>query len=68
MLNMNKTQFHNISSTSSVFPSVIVDSIIIVPLNNVKNLGFIFDDNLSFFEQLSKMCKPTIINYIRYDH
>ena len=38
MLNMNKTQLLNISRTSSVFPSVIIDSITIVTGNNVKNL------------------------------
>ena len=38
MLNMNKTQLLNISRTSSVFPSIIIDSITIVPCNNVKNL------------------------------
>ena len=48
MLNMNKTQFLNISKTSSIFPSVIIDSITIVPCNNVKNLGFNFDYNLNF--------------------
>ena len=44
MLNMNKTQLLNISKTSSVFPSVIIESITI----NKPNLGFIFDDNLHF--------------------
>ena len=48
MLNMNKTQLLNLSRTSSVFISVIVDSITIVPCNNVKNLDFIIDDNLHF--------------------
>ena len=38
MLNMNKTQLLNISRTSSVFPSVIIDYITIVPCNNVKTL------------------------------
>ena len=59
MLNMNKTQLLNISRTSSVFPSDIIDSITIVPCNNVKNLGFIFDDNLNFFDQIAK-CISTI--------
>ena len=49
---MNKTQLLNISRTLSVFPSVIIDSITIVPCNNVKNLGFIFDDNLNFSVQI----------------
>ena len=40
---MNITQLLNKSRTSSIFPSVIIDSIIIIPFNNVKNLGFIFD-------------------------
>ena len=44
MLNVNKTQLLNISRTSLVFTSIIIDSITIVPCNNVKNLGFIFDD------------------------
>ena len=55
MLNMNKTQLLNISRTSSVFPSVIIDSISIVPCNNVKNLGFIFDDNLNFSDQIANV-------------
>ena len=59
MLNMNKTQLLNISRTSSVFPSVIIDSIIIVPCNNVKNRGFIFDDNLNFSDQIANVCKET---------
>ena len=69
MLNMNKTQLLNISRTSSVFPSVIIDSITIVPCNNVKNLGFIFDDNLNFSKQIANiMCvNKLIINYIKYD-
>ena len=64
MLNMNKTQILNISRTSSVFPSVIIDSITIVPYNNVKNLGFIFDDNLNFSDQIANVCKST--NYQLY--
>ena len=55
MLNMNKTQLLNISRTLSVFPSVIIDSITIVPCNNVKNLGFIVDDNLHFSDQIANM-------------
>ena len=64
MLNMNKTQLLNISRTSSVFLSVIIDSIIIVPFNNVKNLGFIFDDNLNLSYQIANVCKST--NYQLY--
>ena len=48
MWNTNKTQLLIISRISSVFPSVIIDYITIVPCNNVKNLGFIFDDNPHF--------------------
>ena len=58
MLNMNKTKLLNISRTSSVLPSVIF-SITIVPCNNVKNLGFIFDDNLNFSNQIANVCKST---------
>ena len=57
MLNMNKIQLLNISRTSSVFPSVIIDSIIIVTCNNIKNIGFIFDDNLNFSHQIANVCK-----------
>ena len=67
MLNMNKTQLLNISRTSSVFPSaehVIIDSITIVPCNNVKNLGFIFYYNLNFFDHIANVCKST--NYQLY--
>ena len=56
MLNMNKNQIINISRTSLLFPSVIIDSITIVPCNNVKNLGFIFDDNLHFSNQIANVC------------
>ena len=59
MLNMNKTHLLNISRTSSVFPSIIIDSITIVPCNNVKNLGFIFDDNINFSNQIANVCKST---------
>ena len=62
---MNKTQLLNISRTSYVFPFVIIDSITIVSSNNVKNLGFIFDDNLNFSVQIDNVCKST--NYIKYD-
>ena len=58
MLNMNKTQLLNISRTSSIFPSIIIDSITIVPCNNVKNLGFILDDDLILSDQIPK--KPTV--------
>ena len=54
---MNKNQLLNISRISSVFPSVIIDSITIVPCNNVKNIGFIFDDNLNFSDQIANVCK-----------
>ena len=64
MLNMNKTQLLNISRTSSVFPSVIINSITIVPCNNFKNLDFIFDDNLHFSDQIANVCKST--NYQLY--
>ena len=64
MLNMNKTQLLNISRTSSVFPSVVIDSITIVPCNNVKNLGFIFDDKLNYSDQIANVCKST--NYQLY--
>ena len=71
MLNINKTQLLNISKTSSVFPSVIFNSITIVPAiipimlgNNVKNLGFIFDDNLNVSDQIANMFKST--NYKLY--
>ena len=71
MLNINKTQLLNISKTSSVFPSVIINSITIVPAiipimlgNNVKNLGFIFDDNLNVSDQIANMFKST--NYKLY--
>ena len=64
MLNMNKTQLLNISRTSSVFPSVIIDSITIIPCNNVKNLSFIFDDNLNFSDQIANVSKST--NYQLY--
>ena len=64
MLNMNKTQLLNISRTSSVFPSVIIYSIKIVPRNNVKNLGYIFDDNLHFSNQIDNVCKSN--NYQLY--
>ena len=59
MLNMNKTQHLNISRTSSVFPSVIIDSNTIVPCNNVKNPCFICYDNLNFSDQIANMCKAT---------
>ena len=66
MLNINKTQLLNISRISLVFSSVINDSITIVPYKNVKNFGFIFDDNLYFSDQL--ICvNQLIINYIKYD-
>ena len=52
MLNMNITQLVNIPRKVSVFPSVITDAITIVPCNNVKNLGFIFDDKISFSDQM----------------
>ena len=61
---MNKTQFLNISRTSSVFPFVIIDSITTVPCNNVKNLGFIFDYKLNFSDQIANVCKST--NYQLY--
>ena len=64
MLNINKTQLLNISRTSSVFPSVIINSITIVPCNNIKNLGFIFDDNLHFSDQIANVYKST--NYQLY--
>ena len=67
MLNMNKTQLLNISRTSSVCPSVIFYSITIVPCNNVKNLGFIFDDNIHFSDQIAMCVNQLIINYIKYD-
>ena len=54
---LNKTQLLNISRISSVFPSVIIDSITIIPCNNVKNLGFIFYVKLN-------VCKST--NYQLY--
>ena len=56
MLNKNTTQLLNISRTSSVFPSVFIDSITIVPCNNVKNLCFIFDDNLNFSDRIINVC------------
>ena len=59
MLNINKTQLLNISRISSCFPYIIIDSIIIIPCNNVKNLGFIFDDNLNFSDQITNVCKST---------
>ena len=60
MLNKNKTYLLNINSrTSSVFPIVIIDSITIFPCNNVKNLGFIFDGNLNFSDQIVNVCKST---------
>ena len=40
-----KTQLLNISRTSLDFPSVIIDSVTIVPYN-VKKLSLIFYDNL----------------------
>ena len=52
MLNMNKIQLVNIFRTSSVFPSIIIDSITIVPCNNVKNIGFIVDDNLNSSDKI----------------
>ena len=61
MLNMNKTQILNLSKKSSVFPSVIIDSITIVPCIN---RGFIFDDNLNFSDQIANVCKST--NYQVY--
>ena len=61
---MNKTQLLNISRKSLVCPSVIIDSITIVPCNNVKNLGFIFDDNLHFSDPIANVCKST--NYQLY--
>ena len=64
MLNMNKTQLLNISKTSSMFLSIIIDSITIVPCNNVKKCGFIFYDNLNFSDQIVNVCKLT--NYQLY--
>ena len=55
---MNKTQLLNISRTSSVFPSVIIDSI------PRKKLGFIFYVNLNFSIMVAKACKST--NYQLY--
>ena len=53
MLNINTTQLLNISRISSIFPSVIINSIKIVPCNNVKTRSFIFYDNLNFSDQLA---------------
>ena len=50
---MNKTQLLNISRTSSFCSSVLIDSVKILPCNNVKNLGYIFDDNISFSDQIA---------------
>ena len=55
MLNMDKTHLLNISRTSSVFPSVIINIITIVPCNTVKSLSFIFDDNLNFTDQIANV-------------
>ena len=55
MLNMNKTKLLNISRTSSCFPSVIIGSITIVPCNNVRNLGFMFDDNLNISDKIANL-------------
>ena len=62
MLNMNKTQLLNISRTASIFPSVIIDSITIVPCNNVKNLDFIFDD--MFDDMICKVLKNRLPSYL----
>ena len=68
MLNMNKTQLLNISRTSLIFPSVIIDSITIVLCNNVINLGFIFYYNLHFSDQIANvLVNQLIVNYIKYD-
>ena len=66
MLNMNITQLLNITRISSVFPSIIIDSITIVPCNNVKNIGYICDDNLNFSDQIANVCKLTNYNYHLY--
>ena len=55
MLNINKTQLLNISRTS-VFPSVIIDSITFIPCNNIKNLDFFFDNNLNLSDQIANVC------------
>ena len=44
--------------------SINLSIIIIIIINNVKNLGFIFDDNLNFFNQIANVCKST--NYQLY--
>ena len=67
MLNMNITQLLNISRTSLCFPSVIIDSVTIVPCNNVKNLGFICNDNLNVSDQIAMCVNQLITNYIKYD-
>ena len=66
MLNMNKTQLLNIYRKSPVFPSVIIDSITIVPCNNIKNLSIIVDDNLNISDQIICVTQ-LIINYIKYN-
>ena len=62
MLNMNKTQLLNIFRISS--PSVIIVSMTIIPCNKVKNLGFIFNDNLNVSDKIANVCKST--NYQLY--
>ena len=54
---MNTTQLLNLSRISLIIPSINIDSVTIITCNNVKNLVFIFKDNLSFSDQIANMCK-----------
>ena len=64
IVNMNKNKLLYNSRTSPVVPSVIIDSITIVPGNNVIKLDLIFDINLNFSDQIANVYKST--NYQLY--
>ena len=63
MLNMSKTSLINCSRVNSILPPVIIYGQIISPTNSVKNLGFNFDNKLSFIDQISSVCRFLFLIY-----
>ena len=64
-LNETKTEFIILGTPSSLKkldkPTLMLDDTIILPSKKVKNLGVIFDENLSMNEQVSLLCQNMFV-------
>ena len=65
-MNTSKSELLNITNGYHKFPTVSIDDSIIIPSDQIKYVGIIFDSNLTYTSNIVEICRKA--NYDLYNN